>query len=299
MCFPCRCRSSASPRRRRFPAQSVLSSLAVSLILLPAVALADLELVEEHYLFGEYPEAIQLLRQLADRDPAAAGSIEHQVWQARCLVQAGELEEAMRAFCRARELSPDWQPDPVLVPADEREVFLRAIEECPSKPAEAVIEQPPQPSPPGLPPPSVPLDLTRRQAVMRSLIPGMGQFYKGQSTRGSILAGAATATAGIAVWGHLQRNSRFDTYEQARDDYRAAVAHEEIDRTFAVLQDRADAVSRSEKLRDIGLYSFIGVYALNLVDAALGFPLDGAGGTMTADGTDGEQLRLGVSFALP
>lgn len=315
---------------------------------------ADLEQVEYHYMFNEYDEALQLLAQLAATEPeATAASLEHQVWLARCLVQAGDSEAAREAFCRVHSLDRDWQPDPVLVPIEEQEAFERAVADCPRGPVllsiitdpagarawldglpldgatpltglqrdpgtyelslrregyqertehieiewpETVIERVLQPAP-RMPRPDLLPEKTRSGAVTRSLVlPGYGQHYKRQPTRGKILAGAATVTAGMAIWGHLQRNSRLDAHDRALDDYLAAVTPEELARTFAIYEDQADAVQRAEDLRDIGFYAFVGVYVVNLVDAALGFPLEEQNVRVSAEAPDPGEARLTFSI---
>ncbi len=141
-------------------------------------------------------------------------------------------------------------------------------------------------------------DKTRGQAVTRSLLlPGLGQFYKQQPTKGAVFLGAATATAGLAIIGQTQRSSRLDDYEQARDAYRAAVTAADIARTRAVAQDRADSLRRAENVRDAGLYALLGVYVLNVVDAALGFPLDGKGVSMRAAAPIDGEARLAICIA--
>lgn len=323
--------------------------------LLPASARANFDQVEIHYLFNEYTEALQLLAQMAVVDPAAAATdVHHQVWVARCLVQIGETREAIEVFCRVIELDPAWAPDPVLVPAGEREVFVRAAQECGPGPALLSISSTPQgaqvwldgqllaertpildfqqqsgtyqlvlrlngceefagpievvrpatniekvlrPATPLPIPDDLPGDITRGPAIRRSMVlPGWGQFYKGQSTKGKVLLGAAGLTTGLAIYGYLQRDSRLDAYQEARADYLAAVSGAEINRTYAIYQEKTDAVRRSENLRDFGFYALIGVYVFNVVDAALGFPLTKANMQVRAGNLSTGQIRLALSF---
>lgn len=261
--------------------------------------LGVLEQVEDHYMLGEYTKALYLLERSAAADPDMfAASREHQIWLARCLIQLGRDTEAVDVFCRVRDLDRAWRPDPEFVPEGEREVFYRSAEECRRASTRLSAETEPAPISPSAFPEKT--GVTRGGAVTRSvLLPGLGQIAKGQPTRGRVFMGAATVTLGLAVAGQLQRSSRLDAYDRAREDYLAAVTLEDINRTYAEYQDKADHVHSAENLRDIGLYAFIGVYVANVIDAALGFPLGEGAVKVSAESPTPDQARLVFAVGLP
>ena len=76
----------------------------------------------------------------------------------------------------------------------------------------------------------------------------------------------------------------------------AQVTPDQMDPKYDIYVDRAEAVRRSENLRDIGLYAFVGVYVLNLVDAALGFPLGEKNVSVSAAAAHPGEARLAVSI---
>lgn len=266
----------------------------------------DLETVGGHYLFREYDQALQILDRLLAEDPAGSVPavevlVEAHVWRAKCLAQKGELQAALDAFCRVRELAPDWRPNPALFKQNELELFQRALAECVAVPAAPVegdtrtdVFAPTVTETPAAAPPQV--LKTRGQAVVRSLVPGRGQAYKGQRTKGTIIQVASALTAGLAVAGHLSSESAGADYDEARGQYDSAVSQADLDAAFARLQTEWDSVQKAEKLRDLGLYTFIGVYLYNLVDAALGFPLEESQLQMNAGSTRDGQVRLAFTL---
>jgi tetratricopeptide (TPR) repeat protein len=279
-----------------------------------ALAGDDFSQVEAHYLFGEYDQALQLLERMIDGELASpAASVDAQAWRARCLAQKGDLEAALDAFCRVRELDPEWRPDRAIFPANELELFERALAECavapePNVPVEAETpsEQvsPPEPvSPPAEEPvvlPSVAAEIraakTRSGAVMRSVVPGLGQMYKGQRTKGTVLLASALAVAGVAYAGHSERSGAVDDYEARRSEYLSVVTQPEIDAAYARMEDAWDSVRDAEKLRDIGIYALIGVYVYSVIDAATGFPLQESRIQVSAGATREGQARIAVTL---
>lgn len=60
---------------------------------------------------------------------------------------------------------------------------------------------------------------TPMNAALRSLlIPGLGQFFNEQPTKGFILVGAEAASIGVAFMLHSKANSTYEDYEQKRTD---------------------------------------------------------------------------------
>jgi hypothetical protein len=264
----------------------------------------DFSQVEAYYLFGEYDQALQLLGRMVDTGQASqVASARAEVWRARCLVQKGEVAAALAAFCRVHEIDPNWRPDREIFPANELEVFERALTECvathePDVPIEseppAGVVSPRTQEPTDATP--VPLDMratkTRGGEVVRWLVPGLGQMYKGERTKGTILLVSAAVAVAVAYAGHTQRSGAVDDFEARRDEYLSAVSQAEIDAAYARMEDAWGSVHDAEKLRDIGIYAFVGVYLYNLVDAAVGFPLRDSRLQLSAGATPDGEARL-------
>ena len=128
------------------------------------------------------------------------------------------------------------------------------------------------------------------------MVPGFGQIYKGQRTKGRVIQAASLLTAGIAVYGYVSYQSAEDDYNEARDQYDSAVSQDDIDLAYAQMEEEWDSVENAEKILEIGTYAFIGVYVLNLVDAALGFPLEESQVGVSAGSTGDGQARLAFTL---
>ncbi len=98
----------------------------------------------------------------------------------------------------------------------------------------------------------------RGQALVRSIIPGLGQWYKGQETKAYCIWGAEA----VFVAGSIYFNHRFHNY---RNDYRDCVAN----------GDGISAASYHSKykswrtMRNIAIGGAVATYVYNLLDAAI------------------------------
>jgi hypothetical protein len=110
-------------------------------------------------------------------------------------------------------------------------------------------------------------------AVLRSLVlPGLGQYYKDQLTKGLLFTSAAVG-AGIYIFiNEKARRSAMDDYEEAYARYRDATSLSELYSSYDDLVLAANEAIDKRKSRDKGLYILAGVWALNLIDAAVGWP---------------------------
>lgn len=133
---------------------------------------------------------------------------------------------------------------------------------------------------------------TRRDAVFRSLlVPGWGQAYNRQPTKGLVLGGLAVATIGGAVAFHVLG-------AQAESDYRskntAASLGASPTAEAVALRDRAES---RYAWRNGFLYATAGVWALNVLDAYW-FGVDGDRLVVapTVPGRDGLGLALAARF---
>jgi TolB-like protein len=109
---------------------------------------------------------------------------------------------------------------------------------------------------------------TKSGAVFRStLIPGWGQFYNRQPVKGGIILGAEAALVGAAVAMHLLGMSDEDEYR----DSSFALKYPDLD--AAELGVKAQQLRESAEdfyeLRNIFIYSAVGVWLYNILDAYL------------------------------
>lgn len=114
---------------------------------------------------------------------------------------------------------------------------------------------------------------TRFKAFMRSvIIPGWGQYYAGEKTRGVFMGISALATGITALALQLDYANKKDDYNEILSEYyneRSIEAREAMVPAVDAIRKRAyDA----ETARNISLGIFAAVYAYNLIDAVLFFP---------------------------
>jgi len=115
---------------------------------------------------------------------------------------------------------------------------------------------------------------TRGKAAVRSvLFPGLGQHYKNQHGRAWLYHVATIAGGAAAVYSHIQRESHIEDYDKARDLYRLAVAEEDINRHYTEMESAYDDYEKADRLRTISIAAVGAVWAVNIVDAILGWPL--------------------------
>lgn len=162
--------------------------------------------IERSYRQLEFQEAERLAeRVLANYGAYTAGELTsvHTIL-ALIAYNRNELDEARRQFTYALQLSPQLKLDPVLVPPKINEYFEQLKAEL--NPEEAGY-------------PEIRYVLVRDQrlgAAMRSLVlPGWGQFYKGETVRGAVVFGAFGIAAGGFVLSQLKQNRAKDRYEDA------------------------------------------------------------------------------------
>ncbi len=118
---------------------------------------------------------------------------------------------------------------------------------------------------------------SRSGAVFRSvLIPGWGQFYNRQVTKGWIVMGTAAALGGLAVGVHLAGLSAQSTYGDAQN----TVCKKEFTANVPACVDNVRQTAQNRfDIRNKLLEGLAAAWALNLADAYLsGFDGGGAGG---------------------
>ena len=138
-------------------------------------------------------------------------------------------------------------------------------------------------------------------AVFRSaLIPGWGQFYNRQPVKGGIIVGAEAALIGAAVAMHFLGAADEDEYSNSNFELKyPGLSKDELAVKAQALRESAGDYY---ELRNIFIYSAVGVWLYNILDAYL-FGIDGekeAGLEITPTAVPGVQggAAAGVSIGI-
>lgn len=179
---------------------------------LPAVAQTSnpimLEEIETAYRRIEYERAEFLAREALQNygQYTVAELADIHTILALIAYNRGQLEAARRQFISALQLSPSLELDPALVPPKIVSYFEDLKTELIAGnafPTEAALRY-------------VLVTDPRVDAALRSMvIPGWGQYYKGQDRRAGLFAGLFGLTAGGAIFYHFKMESARDRYEDA------------------------------------------------------------------------------------
>lgn len=157
-----------------------------------------------------------------------------------------DRRESRRHFISALQLKPDLSLDPLLVSPKILEFF----EEIESEDTSTQHERH------NAPVRYVIVPDRRTDAALRSMIlPGWGQFYKGHSTKGWILATSFAAAAGGAVFSNHKRNAAEEAYL--------------VESSPDLVASRYDTFNRWHRARGGLLQAAAVVWAAGFVDALL------------------------------
>lgn len=116
---------------------------------------------------------------------------------------------------------------------------------------------------------------TRYKAAFRSMfIPGWGQIYSGQSAKGMLFTASAVIFAGAIVYADRVYGDRHRDYNIALADFNSASSIEEKNRLRLVLNDKQRDAYDAETDRNLTIAFGIGVWALNMVDALVFYPVN-------------------------
>ncbi len=128
---------------------------------------------------------------------------------------------------------------------------------------------------------TIPVEKSRGRAMTRSLfVPGLGQFYKGQRAKGAVLLVAEAASIGAAVFFLSQVDTgKIDELEAA---YLRSVPLDGAclgsggqpceNAAFAAWRDEYDSAKRGQTLMAAAFGIAAGIWIVNLIDSASGFP---------------------------
>ncbi len=236
-----------------------LSIISISLSLGQSVSgdslLKMLEKAKLHYNNGEYESAItqlenalQYLKQLNQNE-----QVEAYKYLAFSYVAFGDREKAKEQFKRALDLDPKLELDPATVSPKIIKVFEEAKAEM------VTIQPPPAPVQQPVTKPTKPIEkpsqMSTTGALARSCcLPGWGQMYKGENSKGKklMIATAITLpTCLIATSIQEVKHQKYLDIEPGNED--------EMDRAYREYRTWYNIAA-------ISWLGFIGVYAYNIYD---------------------------------
>ncbi len=116
---------------------------------------------------------------------------------------------------------------------------------------------------------------TRKKAALRSLfIPGWGQIYSGNSTRGSLFTIGVIVSATAVYLTDRQYQKKRSDYDIALGDYYAASSIEDRVHLKADLDEKQKTAYDAETDRRTAFAIGAALWALNVIDALVFFPED-------------------------
>lgn len=159
------------------------------------------------------------------------------------LISRNDRPGARSHFAAALSLDPDLTLDPLFASPEVVTFFETVKRESASSPS----AQPP-------PVRYIPVEDPRAGAALRSmLIPGWGQMYKGQQTKGALMMGVWGLAATGTVASHFIRNNREDRYVAETDPL--------------AVSDRFDDFNRWHRIRNNLALTTVVIWAAAYVDA--------------------------------
>ena len=144
-----------------------------------------------------------------------------------------------------------------------------------------------------------------RAGIRSGIVPGWGQYYSGQRTKGTLFLVAELAALGATLWADVERQDALDEYEAARRAYRNADQVDEIESAYEVMLIKYDDLDKWHERRRRLAYVAAAVWLANVLDATLLFPQAGgdtfaampaSGGSGPYAAFDGERTSIGVAI---
>jgi hypothetical protein len=138
---------------------------------------------------------------------------------------------------------------------------------------------------------------TRLKAGLRSLLlPGWGQFYSGNTGRGSIMTLSIVLEAGGLYMADQRYQDKRADYDIASQNYANATSIEERLRLKTVKDSRQRLAYKAESNRRNIFYIGIGMWAYNFLDAVIFFPEFGSFSPTVSAIDGGAKLTLIARF---
>lgn len=139
-----------------------------------------------------------------------------------------------------------------------------------------------------------------------AILPGWGQFYSGQSLKGTVFLLAELGAVTGILYSDSKREDAMSEYEDAIRTYAAASQSEEIEDAYIEMLRAFDTVDRWQEVRKRWIYTAGAVWLVNVLDATLLTPneggssfagLPGTGETGLFAAVDADKTVLGFSIA--
>lgn len=205
------------------------------------------QLAQEAYASGDYAGAeFRALKALHDESEIGQWrEAELRELLGFVYVARGQRDLALKEFYQVLKLVPSWQLDPLEISPKIVEVFEEA--------RRAYVEW-------KLRPPAERLSAAdlRLAAAWRSLVlPGWGQFFKGQKVRGTGIAAAQFITLAALAVLQIEVNRQHDSYME-KEGHAAVGAYDDYTRTW--------------RARNIIGYLAVGIYVAAYLDALYALP---------------------------
>jgi len=116
---------------------------------------------------------------------------------------------------------------------------------------------------------------SRTMTMVKSLLPGFGQFSTERPVAGTLYALGTTLCVGAVTFSFLDNSKKIDDYNKAVDSYKVLPASTGISTKKQKLSEINDLKSKADDSYDLYLYSMgaaVGIYAINILDALLFTP---------------------------
>jgi tetratricopeptide (TPR) repeat protein len=206
---------------------------------------------EYEYAIKELEKALQYLKQLKQVD-----QVEAYKYLAFSYVAFGDRNKAKETFKKALALDPQVELDPATVSPK----IIKVFEEAKSEMAKVT----PTPKPPVVEPekpPTARAEVSTFSATWRSCcLPGWGQMYKGDGSKGKKIMIAAGLTGGLSIISITVREITYNNYLDA-DPHNP----DEIKDAYNLYKFWHNATVYS-------VVGFLGIYVYNLFDVAFTKP---------------------------
>jgi hypothetical protein len=138
---------------------------------------------------------------------------------------------------------------------------------------------------------------TRFKAALRSLfIPGWGQVYSENKTRGYLITSGVLASAATLYYLDRRFNNKQSDYDLALAEYNAAARIDEKIALKTFLDDKQNDAYKAETDRNTALALGIALWGYNVLDALLFFPGDRAYYPSVTSLGDGLELSYRLEF---
>jgi tetratricopeptide (TPR) repeat protein len=190
----------------------------------------------EAYQGGDYDKCIDRLNDLMANigEMTKAERIKAYTYMGLCLASMGRTEDAKAEFRKALDMDSTLALDPSTTSPKILRLFEETRTELAEKPKKA-----------------------HYWAVLRSLVvPGWGQVYNDQDTKGYVMMGCAAASLGFITYTHYDFDKKNDAYRDERGG-------------FASINDKYKKYEEAGKLRNTSYYVAGAVWTVGIADALI------------------------------